>query len=179
MKQCAIRVTIFSLLLAGSCLGQVSGGKSAAEASPTPAIARECDSGAGKAVCAVVLEVDKGYRTANAAGIAAHYAPDAVWINAPGITLHGPDSIRKFLARVLTSPTITGSVDSPLQIHSVQFLRPDVAVVVSYLETTGQKQEGTNKLLPVRKTREMQVLSVHNGRWLIDSDLIADEDDNL
>jgi len=127
----------------------------------------------------VVLEVDHGYRTANASGIAAHYAPEAVWTNAVGIELRGPDAIRKFLARLLASPTITGSVDSPLQIRSVQFLRPDVAVVVSYLETTGQKQEGTNKPLPVRKTREMQVLNVHEGRWLIESDLIADEDDNL
>lgn len=179
MKQSAVTFTISSLLFAGSCLGQVSGGKPATEASQAPTIAKECDSGEGKKVCTVVLEVDKGYRTANAAAIATHYAPDAVWINAVGIEWHGPEAIRKFLARLLASPTITGSVDSPLHIRSVQFPHPDVAVVVSYLETTDQKQEGTNKPLPVRKTREMQVLSIHEGRWLIDSDLIADEDDNL
>lgn len=145
-----------------------------AQAKPSP-----CATGAGPAVCAVVLKVDEGFRHADAAEIAAQYAPEAVWINAPGIELRGPEQIKKLLTRVLSSPTITGSVDSPLEIHSVQFIQPDVAVVVSYLETTGQLQEGTNKTLPTRKTREMQVLSLHSGKWLIDSDLIADENDNL
>jgi uncharacterized protein (TIGR02246 family) len=142
-------------------------------------LASECSAPEGKPVCEAVERVDRGFRENDAAEIAAAYADDADWTNAVGVHLRGRQNIQKFLSRLLATPEISGSTDSPLDIQTVRFLKPDVAVVYSYLQTTGQKSQKDGKPITLRKTHEMQVLQKFDSDWRIVSDLISDENDAL
>jgi hypothetical protein len=58
----------------------------------------------------------------------------------------------------------------------VRFVRPDVAVVHSYLEIVGQIDPTTEKAMPTRKIHIQYVLSKESSSWLIQAELIMDEE---
>ena len=58
----------------------------------------------------------------------------------------------------------------------VRIVRPDVAVVYEYIERVGQIDPTINKPMPTRKIHVQYVLSKEEGKWLIQSELIMDEE---
>jgi uncharacterized protein (TIGR02246 family) len=102
------------------------------------------------------------------------YGPDAVWINAFGRRLTGPDSIEAFLARLYADSGFAKSRLVRQDAPEVWFIRPDVAVVHEYLETEGQRLPD-GSVIPVRRVHTTFVLSKESGRWLVRYQFIGDE----
>jgi uncharacterized protein (TIGR02246 family) len=105
------------------------------------------------------------------------YAADADWTNAFGNRLHGREEIAKFFDKLHHDPNFTAGKATPSTDKSdVRFVRPDVAVVYEYIERVGQIDPTVNKPMPTRKIHVQYVLSKEDGKWLIQSELIMDEE---
>jgi uncharacterized protein (TIGR02246 family) len=92
-------------------------------------------------------------------GVMAYWAPDADLIDEDGKSTRGHDALRARFKTML--PTLKGSKIGG-KIHSVKFLRPDVALVDGSLETTSA--DGT------RDSNRYAIVWVKSGdKWLISS----------
>jgi len=82
-----------------------------------------------------------------------------------------------FLARGFRRPEMRSRRGTP-STANIRFVRPDVAIVSSYNETTGQKTASGGEY-PTRKTHHLRVLIREQGKWLIVSHQIMDEKEVL
>lgn len=129
------------------------------------------------AVMQIVTNWDKGWETLDAGLACQDYSEDADWINAFGRKRKGRGQIQEFLARGFKSfgmASLRGTSSSV----SLRFVRPDVAVVLAYRETMGQKSSSGQEY-PKRKTHSLRVLVKEQGKWAIMSHLIMDEKEPL
>lgn len=125
------------------------------------------------AVKQVIANWDRGWKDFDADVVSRDYAEDAEWTNAFGISRKGRTDIRKFLAELFLQPGIRSRKSTP-STTTLRFIRPDIAVASSYRETVGQKT-ASGAEYSTRKTHDLRVLVLANGRWSIISHLIMDE----
>ena len=137
---------------------------SATPAAPDPAAA----------VRTLFHRYDEGWRTFNADEIVALFAPDFEWTNSVGASFTDKTRLRAFLIHLFKQPGFRAGQSGPLVIHAIRIFG-DVAVVSSSEATLGKKDSATGKVVPTLNTDELTVLHRVGGRWLIVSDLSADE----
>jgi uncharacterized protein (TIGR02246 family) len=108
---------------------------------------------------------------------AGQFAADADWTNAFGRRLHGRDAISQWFDALAQSADYEAGADVPASRKvDVRFVRPDVAVVYEYIERVGQVDPTIRKAMPTRKIHIQFVLSKEGGKWLIQTELIMDEE---
>ncbi len=125
------------------------------------------------AIQKVVVDAMDGWGKNDVEQAIAEYSEDAYWINAFGIEKQGKAEIKKFLAAIFSQPGFANRKRMPLTIVSIRFIRPDIASVHTYQESTGQlSREGA----PIgdRKTHLFRIMTKHNGKWLTDSFQVMD-----
>ncbi len=125
------------------------------------------------AIKQVIAHWDAGWEKFDATIASQDYAEDADWTNSFGISKKGKAEIHQFLEKLYKSPQITPRKSTP-SASTIKFVRPDVAVASSYRETVGQKTSSGAEY-PTRKTRDLRVLVLDKGKWVVASHLIADE----
>lgn len=125
------------------------------------------------AIRQAIANWDAGWRNFDDEIISRDYADDADWTNAFGVPRQGRAAIRAYLAKGLASPEWRSRRSTPSTVD-IRFLKPDIAVVRSSRQTTGQKT-ASGQEYPVRKTHDLRVFVLKDGRWLIASHLIMDE----
>ena len=106
------------------------------------------------------------------------FAADVDWTNAWGRRLHGREELSQFWEQARHDQNyLAGKMTPDSERIDVRFVRPDVAVVHTYAERTGQRTSttGTGKVIPTRKVHTQYVVSKEDGKWLIQSELIMDE----
>ena len=104
------------------------------------------------------------------------FAADVDWTNAWGRRLHGREELSQFCEHARQdSNYLAGKFVAGSERIDVRFVRPDVAVVHTYAERTGQIDSTTGKVIPTRKVHSQIVVSKEDGKWLIQSELIMDE----
>ncbi|WNV04182.1 SgcJ/EcaC family oxidoreductase [Candidatus Methylospira mobilis] len=125
------------------------------------------------AIKEVISHWDVGWNLFDAKVAAQDYADDTDWINSFGVSKKGKAEIQQFLDKLFKSPKITPRKSTP-STSTIRFIRPDIAVASSYRETIEQKTN-SGDVYPTRKTRDLRVLVLDKGKWVITSHLIADE----
>ncbi len=165
------------LVLVGASLLGLSGCRSARAAYQPGRLAKECASGEGAAVCAVVMAAEKGVWDSDPEEVMPTYRSDALRVSATGMVAKGDTEIRSMLHRLFLRPEAAGIPVAPVEIRSVQFVAPGVAVVYSYMEKGGEIVDVGQPVFPMQKTHEMRVLNKgSDGKWLIVSDIVSTED---
>ena len=108
---------------------------------------------------------------------ARQYAVDADWTNSFGERLHGREALLQKFDQLAHSTFYQAGRDAPGSDKvDVRFVRPDVAVVYEYEEVVGQVDPTIRKPMPPRKIHHQYVVSKEDGKWLIQSELIMDEE---
>jgi uncharacterized protein (TIGR02246 family) len=108
---------------------------------------------------------------------ATQYAVDADWTNSFGDRLHGREALLKKFDQLARSVFYQAGRDAPgSDKMDVRFVRPDVAVVHEYEEVIGQIDPTIGKPMPTRKIHHQYVVSKEDGKWLIQSELIMNEE---
>ncbi len=108
---------------------------------------------------------------------AKQYAADADLTNALGRRIHGREAISQWFDGLVQNADFKVGVESPASRKvDVRFVRPDVAVVYANTERVGQIDPATKKAMPARKIHIQYVLSKEDGKWLIQAELIMDEE---
>jgi uncharacterized protein (TIGR02246 family) len=108
---------------------------------------------------------------------AGQFATDADWTNAFGRRLHGRDAISQWFDALANSADYEAGADVlASRKMDVRFVRPDVAVVHEYIERVGQMDPTIKKPMPTRKIHIQFVVSKADGKWLIQTELIMDEE---
>jgi uncharacterized protein (TIGR02246 family) len=108
---------------------------------------------------------------------ARQYALDADWTNSFGERLHGREALLQKFDQLAHSTFYQAGRDAPDSDKvDVRFVRPDVAVVYEYEEVVGQVDPTIRKPMPPRKIHHQYVVSKEDGKWLIQSELIMDEE---
>ena len=126
------------------------------------------------AVRAVIEGADGDDRNATKAR---QYAVDADWTNSFGDRLHGREALLRKFDQLAHSAFYQAGRDAPGS-HKVdvRFVRPDVAVIYEYEEVVGQTDPTIGKPMPRRKIHHQYVVSKEDGKWLIQSELIMNEE---
>jgi uncharacterized protein (TIGR02246 family) len=127
------------------------------------------------AIEAVVVNWNRGWQTKDARLAAQDYSDDADWTNAFGMTRKGRAEIEKFLTKVFALPDVMAGRGKTVG-QSIRFLNPDMALVVTRVERTGQRTP-SGEDLGTRRTSHLRVLSKTSGGWRIVSHLISDARD--
>ncbi|MEQ8765063.1 MAG: SgcJ/EcaC family oxidoreductase [Planctomycetota bacterium] len=105
----------------------------------------------------------------------AAYSEDAELINAFGFRSTGQPEIEAYLTEVFGMDFVmAGETSDP--VHEVRFSKPDVAIVWSRNERSGQLNSA-GESLPTRRTSHLRVLERHGDEWQIVSHLISDARD--
>jgi uncharacterized protein (TIGR02246 family) len=126
------------------------------------------------AITALIESIDGGSGNLTKAR---QYASDADWTNAFGRRIHGREAISQWFDSLSRSADYQAGVNpSESRKLDVRFIRPDVAVVHQYVERVGQIDPTINKPMPTRKIHLQYVLSKEDRKWLIQSELIMDEE---
>jgi uncharacterized protein (TIGR02246 family) len=108
---------------------------------------------------------------------ATQYATDADWMNAFGDSRHGREAIAQKFDELSRSTHYKVGVANPdSQKMDVRFVRPNVTVVHSSVEIVGQIDPTIERAMPTRKIHIQYALSKEGGNWLIQSELIMDEE---
>lgn len=108
---------------------------------------------------------------------AKQFAADADWTSAFGRRLRGRDAISQWFEALVKSADYGAGADVPASRKvDVRFVRPDVAVVHEYIERVGQIDPTIKKAMSTRKIHIQFVLSKQEGKWLIQTELIMDEE---
>ena len=116
---------------------------------------------------------DRGWKDFNGRLATQDYADDADWTNAFGRTKKGRGEIEKYLTDLFKTPGIRSRTTTPSTVD-IRFVRPDVAVVTSSRETTGQRT-ASGAEYSTRETHDLRVMANQNGRWVVIAHLIMDE----
>ena len=108
---------------------------------------------------------------------ARQYAVDADWTNSFGDRIHGREALLRKFDQLAHSAFYQAGRDVPGSDKvDVRFVRPDVAVVYEYEEVIGQIDPAIEKPMPKRKIHHQYVVSKEDGKWLIQSELIMNEE---
>jgi uncharacterized protein (TIGR02246 family) len=118
---------------------------------------------------------NKAWQTKDAKLAAQDYSSDADWTNAFGMSKKGRAEIEKFLTEVFSLPFVMEGQSKTAE-QSVRFIRPDVALVVTRVERTGQRTP-SGMDLGIRQTSHLRVLMKSDGHWKIVSHMISDARD--
>jgi uncharacterized protein (TIGR02246 family) len=128
----------------------------------------------GSAVIAAIQGADGDDKNATKA---TQYAVDADWTNSFGDRLHGREALLQKFDQLAHSVFYQAGGDAPgSDKMDVRFIRPDVAVVHEYEEVVGQIDPTVGKPMPTRKIHHQYVVSKEDGKWLIQSELIMNEE---
>lgn len=125
------------------------------------------------AIQAIIANWDRGWKDFDAALATKDYATDADWTNAFGRPRKGRAAIEEFLGGQFALPQMRSRTSTPSTV-SIRFVKPDVAVVTSDRQTSGQRS-ASGATYPVRKTHDLRVFMNDQGRWWIVSHIIMDE----
>ena len=142
-------------------------GAQARAAQPTAA-----DSGA---ISAALGRWYRAWETRDAGLGARDYTDDASWTNAFGMTRQGRAAIETTLREVFALPFVVAGESQPTE-QTIRWLSPDVALVISRVERTGQ-QTPTGASLGTRQTTHHRVFVRSAHGWRIASHLISDARD--
>jgi uncharacterized protein (TIGR02246 family) len=108
---------------------------------------------------------------------ARQYAVDADWTNSFGERIHGREALLQKFDELAHSDFYQAGRDAPGSDKvDVRFVRPDVAVVYEYEEVIGQTDPTIGKPMQPRRIHHQYVVSKEEGQWLIQSELIMDEE---
>lgn len=129
------------------------------------------------AIQAIISNWDRGWKEFNAALATKDFATDADWTNAFGRVRKGRAAVEEYLGGQFALPQMRSRTSTPSTV-SIRFVKPDVAVVNSTRETSGQRS-ASGAPYPVRKTHDLRVFVNDQGRWWIVSHLIMDEKEVL
>src|SRR5581483_849637 len=125
------------------------------------------------AVRTIVLHWQQSWEKFDASVLQGDYAGDADWLNAFGVRIKGGAKIVEFVSRVVKRPTVQGrqtTGDEPV----IRLGRPDVAVAYRNYRTVRHKTLA-RKEMPQRNTHSTWILTKDNGKWLIASQVISDD----
>jgi uncharacterized protein (TIGR02246 family) len=120
----------------------------------------------------VIENWNRAWQTKDPKLAAQDYSDDADWTNAFGMKRKGRTEIEKILTEVFALPFVMAGQSRTLE-QSVKLIKPDVALVTTLVERTGQ-QVGSGAELGPRQTSHLRVLIKSKGRWKIISHLISD-----
>jgi uncharacterized protein (TIGR02246 family) len=124
----------------------------------------------------LLTRVGQGFATLDAGLVASAYSDRADWTNAFGQYRQGRDQIREYLARVFQTEAFrAGQQAGPPEV-SVRLIRPDVAVARLRSERVEQRTVVSGRTIPRRRIHQMMVLAKTDGRWLIEAELVMDEE---
>ena len=118
---------------------------------------------------------NKAWQTKDAKLAAQDYSDEADWTNAFGMKRKGRAEIEKILAEVFSLPFVMAGQSKTAE-QSVKFIKPDVALVVTRVERSGQRNPSGEEL-GTRQTSHLRVFVKSEGRWKIISHLISDARD--
>ena len=125
------------------------------------------------AVRAIVLHWQQSWEKFDASVLQGDYADDADWLNAFGVRIKGGAKIVEFVSKVVKRPGVQDrktTWDEPV----IRFIRQDVAVAYRDFRTVGHKTLD-GKEMPQRNTHSTWILTKDNGKWLIASQVISDD----
>jgi uncharacterized protein (TIGR02246 family) len=133
------------------------------------------DSAIRAEVLSAYVTFDGGWRAYDADKIVDSFADDFEWTNEVGLRFTDKTRLKSFLTGLFKQADFRAGAPGRLVIRSIRPLSPDVAVVSSSEETTGQVDPRTGKPVASLHTNELAVLQRQGGRWLIVSVLDSDE----
>ena len=87
----------------------------------------------------------------------------------------GRAEVEKFLSQVFAMPSVMAGQSKTAE-QSVRFIKPDVALVSTQVERSGQRTPSGAEL-GTRHTSHLRVLMKSDGGWKIISHLISDSRD--
>jgi uncharacterized protein (TIGR02246 family) len=101
-----------------------------------------------------------------------HYAEDADWTNAFGVTCTSRAELDATLAQILSLPHVMAGRDD-VGGHEIRSVGPDVVLVTTRIERSGQLTR-SGQPLGRRQTTHLRVFARSDGDWKIVSHLISD-----
>ena len=158
MKAIFLAATIVTLFITGPALGQNKSPK-----------------GDQLLIEQVIDNWNKAWQTKDSKLAAQDYSEDADWTNAFGMKRKGQAEIEKILAEVFALPFVMAGQSRTVE-QSVKFIKPDVALVITRVERTGQ-QAPSGAGLGTRQTSHLRVLVRSGKQWKIVSHMISDARD--
>lgn len=115
---------------------------------------------------------NKAWQTKDSKLAARDYTDDADWTNAFGMKRKGRAEIEKILAEVFALPFVMAGESKTVE-QTVRFLKPDVALIITRVERTGQ-EVASGDALGTRRTSHLRVMVKTGKQWKITSHLISD-----
>lgn len=128
-----------------------------------------------RAIEQVLENWNQGWQKKDASLAAQDYSDDADWTNAFGMRRKGRAEIQKFLTEVFSLPFVMAG-ESEVAEQSINFIKPDVVLVTTRVERSGQRTPAGEQL-PTRQTSHLRVVVKSKGAWKIVSHLISDARD--
>lgn len=125
----------------------------------------------------VVLDGTMGWKEYDLARATNEYADEAYFFNAFGRERNGKAAIRELIGGVLESRGYRAGKKTPVEIRSIRFLRPDIAIVHTYWETLGQLNQDSATVGP-RRSHTFRTMVKRHGRWQTDTFIVSDERDS-
>jgi uncharacterized protein (TIGR02246 family) len=101
-----------------------------------------------------------------------HYAEDADWTNAFGVTCKSRVELEATLENIFSLPHVMAGRDEVAG-HEIRSVRPDVVLVKTRIERSGQLTP-SGAPLETRHTTHLRVFARGDGEWKIVSHLISD-----
>jgi uncharacterized protein (TIGR02246 family) len=101
-----------------------------------------------------------------------HYAADADWTNAFGVTCNSRAELEATLADIFSLPYVMAGRDRVVD-HELRSVRPDVVLVTTRVDRSGQLTP-SGEALGTRHTTHLRVLARTDAGWTIVSHLISD-----
>lgn len=126
------------------------------------------------AIREIVLSATQGWMEYDVERATSEYADDAYFFNAFGRERNGKEAIAEFIGGVLKSAGYRAGKKTPVEVRSIRFLRPDLAIVHTYWETVGQLNQDETAV-GVRRSHIFRTMVKRNERWQTDSFIVSDE----
>lgn len=126
------------------------------------------------AIREVVLNATTGWMEYDVARATGEYADNAYFFNAFGSERIGVPAITEFIGGVLGSAGYRAGRKTPVEIRSIRFLRPDLAIVHTYWETTGQLNQDGTAAGPIR-SHTFRIMEKRRNLWRTNSFIVSDE----
>jgi uncharacterized protein (TIGR02246 family) len=117
---------------------------------------------------------NQGWTDGNAELAVQDYAADTDWTNAFGDRFQGKQALQDGLERIFSLGFVMAGDSAGNEYTDVTFLSADIAMVRSKLVRVGQ-ETSTGETMPDRHINHLRILQRQDGRWLIVSHLIAQE----
>ena len=117
---------------------------------------------------------NQGWAEGNAELAVQDYADETDWTNAFGDRFRSKQALQEGLEYIFSLGFVMAGESAGNEFADVSFLGPDIAMVRSRLVRAGQ-QTSTGETMPDRHINHLRILQRQEGRWLIVSHLIAQE----